>query len=438
MEDAGGDAGDADDEGGETDLAALAAEAATDGHRNDAAYAVKQASNVPGGETGRMRVNRDYDFDAAVPGVDPDGYVQQHQELDKWRAEVAGAIDPATSHKAGISVSGPTQIGKTLAAKCLAAEASAPFYRLQCTDGMEDADIRGDVSYVDDETWFNDSDVVQALISSQVRPTVLLIDEANRTPPQAKSALFPVLADECSVQIPGRNETVSGDPENLIVISTMNEGSEYVTYDFDFAEIPRFGRKHELTHLGMADASAETALMKRETGIAESVAMEMVDAANTIRQEAADQDFSSMDIGGVPTGVMIEWASTAQQYAGHIDDAVHEAAIDSVVTPFYPPGQGVEAHDFAMNVLSSLKGVAYENADEAGDADDMEDAGDDAENAGDADESEDAVTCLECEYRESVNDAPAAIAATLQCPECDGDVTFVDGDDSEGIGDLFS
>ena len=420
---------------GMPDLAALAAQAADDEHRNDAEYAVQQASDVPGGETGRMRVNRDYDFESRIPDVDPEGYVQQGNEMDKWRAEVAGALNDQTSHKAGMSVSGPTQIGKTYAAKCLAATIEAPYYRLQCTDGMEDADVQGDVSYVDDETWFNDSQVVQALISSQVRPTVLLVDEANRTPPQAKSALFPVLADECEITIPGRNETISGDPENLIIMSTMNEGAEYVTYDFDFAEIPRFRRKHELTHLGMADASAEASLMQRETGIDLSLAMDMVEKANIIRGEAADDSLDSVVDGGVPTGVMIEWASTAQQYDQFIDDPVYEAAKDAVATPFYPATDDPEAHDYVMDVLSGLKGTEYQDAQDGDEEETTDPAPEPAESAGDDGAM---VDCLACEYRESAETAPDAIGATLRCPQCDGDLTFTEPDASEkAVGDLF-
>jgi hypothetical protein len=158
--------------------------------------------------------------------------------------------------------------------------------------------------------------------------------------------------------------------------------------------------------------------------------MEMVKAANQVRHEAARDDFDAAVDGGVPTGVMIEWASTARAYDSQgLDNPVFGAAVDTVLWPFYDMDDDPDAHGFVRDVLDKLDGTAYESVEDADDgADSEQNDQDSADEEPNADVAADigVVECTECTYNEPADAAPDEIAATLRCPVCDGDLVFTD------------
>jgi hypothetical protein len=158
--------------------------------------------------------------------------------------------------------------------------------------------------------------------------------------------------------------------------------------------------------------------------------MEMVEAANQVRAEAARDDFDAAVDGGVPTGVMIEWASTARAYdAQGLDNPVFEAAVDTLLWPFYDVDDDPDAHDFVRDMLGALDGTAYESvADTEAGADSEQNDQDSADEEPDTGAVSDigGVECTECTYHQPAGVAPDEIAATLRCPECDGDLVFTD------------
>jgi MoxR-like ATPase len=120
-------------------------------------------------------------------------------------------------------------LGKTLAARSLAAAMGLPFRRLQCTPDLLPADITGSYVYAPatGEFVFRPGPVFTGL---------LLADELNRTAPKTQSALLEAMA-EAQVTVEG---TSFGLPAPFHVIATANPIEYEGTYALPEAQLDRF------------------------------------------------------------------------------------------------------------------------------------------------------------------------------------------------------
>ncbi|MDQ0725122.1 MoxR family ATPase [Microbacterium sp. W4I20] len=120
-------------------------------------------------------------------------------------------------------------LGKTLAARSLAAALGLDFRRLQCTPDMLPGDVTGSYVYA------------PATGDFQFRPGpiftgLLLADEVNRTTPKTQSAMLEAMAE--------RQVTVEGNrfplPQPFHVIATSNPIEYEGTYALPEAQLDRF------------------------------------------------------------------------------------------------------------------------------------------------------------------------------------------------------
>ncbi|CAM3362178.1 MoxR family ATPase [Occultella aeris] len=120
-------------------------------------------------------------------------------------------------------------LGKTLAARCLAAALGLDFRRLQCTPDLLPADITGSFVYdpTSSEFVFRPGPVFTGLF---------LADEINRTAPKTQSALLEAMAE--------RQVTVEGTSYRLQrpfhVMATSNPVEYEGTYPLPEAQLDRF------------------------------------------------------------------------------------------------------------------------------------------------------------------------------------------------------
>ena len=132
--------------------------------------------------------------------------------------------DPATSTTAYLAgvlekpllVEGPAGVGKTELAKAVSRATGADLVRLQCYEGLDEARalyewnykkqlLRIQASQSDDKTWAETHDdiftdeflLTRPLLTSILRaePTVLLIDEVDKTDVEVEGLLLEVLSD---------------------------------------------------------------------------------------------------------------------------------------------------------------------------------------------------------------------------------------------------
>lgn len=282
--------------------------------------------------TKELPVNRDYNFSDKIPEDIPE-YKESGTERTRIMAEIRNKTE--TNQLPRYLVSGDTGTGKTHLARSIAEERESPLFVIQGKYSLDSSDLLGSPVLVNGETIWTDGVLTKALLASREREVVLLVDEVNRSRPESKGILFSALDDRCEVVLDARNgERIQGNPENIIVIGTINEGSEYAVQDMDKAEKRRFGRKFEVDYLGLEHPELEAEIMEERTPVFNELASKMVEASNEIRR-AKDNSGSVID-SGIPTSALLDWSRTAFSYAeAGIENPVIEAGIDSVITPVF-------------------------------------------------------------------------------------------------------
>ena len=157
------------------------------------------------------------------------------QILAAVRTVVVGMDDPVEIALATILAGGHVLfedvpgLGKTLAARSLAAALGLEFRRLQCTPDMLPGDVTGSYVYAPDTGEF-------VFRPGPIFTGLLLADEINRTTPKTQSAMLEAMAE--------RQVTVEGNSFPLAapfhVIATSNPIEYEGTYALPEAQLDRF------------------------------------------------------------------------------------------------------------------------------------------------------------------------------------------------------
>ena len=155
--------------------------------------------------------------------------------LDAVRTVVVGMDDTLEIALATILAGGHVLfedvpgLGKTLAARSLAAALGLDFRRLQCTPDMLPGDVTGSYVYAPDTGEF-------VFRPGPIFTGLLLADEINRTTPKTQSAMLEAMAE--------RQVTVEGNSYPLArpfhVIATANPIEYEGTYALPEAQLDRF------------------------------------------------------------------------------------------------------------------------------------------------------------------------------------------------------
>jgi MoxR-like ATPase len=155
--------------------------------------------------------------------------------LDRVGTVVVGMSDPLELALASVLAGGHVLfedvpgLGKTLAARSLAAAVGLDFRRLQCTPDLLPADITGSFVYspATSEFVFRPGPLFTGLF---------LADEINRTSPKTQSALLEAMA-EGQVTVEGQSFKL---PSPFHVIATSNPIEYEGTYALPEAQLDRF------------------------------------------------------------------------------------------------------------------------------------------------------------------------------------------------------
>jgi MoxR-like ATPase len=201
---------------------------------------------------------------------------------------------------------GAPGVGKTEAAKALAAVLARELIRLQCYEGIDAAHAlyewnyprqmlairQGGESYVNiyAEDFLISRPMLEALRSP--RDTVLLIDEIDRADHEFEAFLLEFLSD-FAISIPERGTIRAADPPVVVLTSNRTR------------ELHEALRRRCVYHwIGYPDARREAAIvMMRASAVAEDTAFRVVNAVNALRAEPLAK----------PPGVAetVEWAEGA-------------------------------------------------------------------------------------------------------------------------------
>lgn len=201
-------------------------------------------------------------------------------------------------------------LGKTLAARSLAAALGLEFGRLQCTPDLLPADITG--SYIYDP----------AARTFEFRPGVLftglfLADEINRTAPKTQSALLEAMA-EGQVTVEGSSFQL---PRPFHVLATSNPVEYEGTYPLPEAQLDRFMVRLSVGYPGpegevdvltrriarrteratVSQVSSARTLLAMQAGV-EAVDVNTDVIAYCVALAGATREHSAVEVGASPRG----------------------------------------------------------------------------------------------------------------------------------------
>jgi MoxR-like ATPase len=233
-------------------------------------------------------------------------------------AYLAGALEKP------LLIEGPAGVGKTELAKAVARATGAGLVRLQCYEGLDEARalyewnykkqlLRIQSSQGDDASWSETHDdifteeflLTRPLLSAIRRdePTVLLVDEVDKTDVEVEGLLLEVLSD-FQVTIPELG-TVSATRRPFVVLTSnaSRELSEAVK------------RRCLFLHLDYPDAEREREIVTSQVpGLDDKVAAQLVDVVVRLRE---------LELKKAPSiAESVDWARTLiALQVGDLDEA---------------------------------------------------------------------------------------------------------------------
>ena len=258
-------------------------------------------------------------------------------DAGKRLAEVGYLADQATAtttYLAGVLekpllVEGPAGVGKTELAKAIARATGADLVRLQCYEGLDEARALYEWNYKKqllriqasgaDQSWADTHDdifseeflLTRPLLTAIRReePTVLLIDEVDKTDVEVEGLLLEVLSD-FQVTIPELGTMVA--VRRPLVVLTSNATRE-------LSEAVR--RRCLYLHIGYPDAEREHAIVVSQVdGIEDALARQVVETVGTLR---------ALELRKSPSiAESVDWARTLVALE---TDTLDAAAIDATL-----------------------------------------------------------------------------------------------------------
>jgi MoxR-like ATPase len=269
--------------------------------------------------------------------VTPDWFASPSDAVDRLAAS-GYLADPATATTAYLAgalekpllVEGPAGVGKTELAKAVARATGADLIRLQCYEGLDEARalyewnykkqlLRIQASQSDERSWsethddiFTDEFLLTRPLLTAIRrqePTVLLVDEVDKTDVEVEGLLLEVLSD-FQVTIPELG-TVAAVRRPFVVLTSnaTRELSEAVK------------RRCLFLHLDYPDAEREREIVTSQVpGLEDRVAGQLVATVGRLRE---------LELKKAPSiAESVDWARTL--IALEIGDLDEKAVADTL------------------------------------------------------------------------------------------------------------
>jgi MoxR-like ATPase len=190
-------------------------------------------------------------------------------------------------------------LGKTLAARSLAAALGLDFRRVQCTPDLLPADVTGSYIFEQDRREF-------VFHPGPIFTGLLLVDEINRTPPKTQSAFLEAMQE--------RQVTVEGHTRHLDrpfhVLATANPIEYDGTYPLPEAQLDRFLLRLDF---GYPDSEEEAAVLQRriERRREEATVPTVIDAGTLLSLQAGVE---AVDVSAEITRYCVDVVTATRQH----------------------------------------------------------------------------------------------------------------------------
>lgn len=241
--------------------------------------------------------------------------------LDEVATAVVGAAEPLRVALAAILAGGHVLfedvpgLGKTLAARSLAAALGLEFRRLQCTPDLLPADITGSAVYDPSTRGFT-------FRPGPVFTGLLLADEINRTAPKTQSALLEAMAER-QVTVDGTTHRV---PAPFHVVATSNPVEYEGTYPLPEAQLDRFMVR---IAVGYPDHDEEVEVLARRIGRRQEAApvRTVVDPGTVLAMQAGVE---AVDVDPDVLGYCVDLAAATRRH-GDVEVGVSPRGAQSLL-----------------------------------------------------------------------------------------------------------
>ena len=241
-------------------------------------------------------------------------------------------------------IEGPAGVGKTELAKSVAAAVDAELIRLQCYEGLDEARALYEWNYkkqllriqaAGDQAWeqthddvFTDEFLLTRPLLTAIRraePTVLLVDEVDKTDVEVEGLLLEVLSD-FQVTIPELGTmTAVRRPYVVLTSNASRELSEALK------------RRCLYLHLDYPDAEREREIVRRQVpGLDDRIARQVVETVGRLRElelkkapsiaESVDwaRTLVALEIGDLDEAAVVRTLGVVLKHASDHERAVKE------------------------------------------------------------------------------------------------------------------
>ncbi len=193
-------------------------------------------------------------------------YQSQHDEIELF--------EHAYNSKLPLLIKGPTGCGKTRFIEHMAARLERPLYTIACHDDLTAADLVGRHLIGDGATYWHDGPLTRAVREG----AICYLDEVVEARKDTTVILHPLSDDRRMLPIERTGELLQAPPEFMLVVS-YNPGYQNLLKGMK----PSTRQRFVAMRFDYPDKATESSIIRKETGIDEELARQLIELAHALR-----------------------------------------------------------------------------------------------------------------------------------------------------------